>query len=53
MAWLRPIGKKTGLNYVNFRKHFFMNLIYPNAWLSIIYFIFRKIKLTIKFQREI
>ena len=46
-------GKKAGLNYVNFRKHFFMNLIYPNAWLSIIYFIFRKLKLIIKFQREI
>jgi len=36
-------GKKMGLNYINFKRHFFMNLIYPNAWLSIIYFIFRKI----------
>ena len=32
-----------GLNYVNFKKHFFMNLIYPNAWLSILYFVYRKI----------
>ena len=45
-------GKKTGLNYVNFRKHFFVNLIYPNAWLSIIYFIVRKLKLTIKLQKK-
>ena len=35
-------GKSMGLEYVNFRKHFFPNLIYPNAWLSIFYFIFRK-----------
>ena len=37
-------GEKMGLQYINFRKHFFKNLIYPNAWLSIIYFVFRKIK---------
>ena len=37
-------GKKMGLHYINFRKHFLTNLIYPNAWLSIFYFIFRKIK---------
>jgi glycosyltransferase involved in cell wall biosynthesis len=36
-------GNKMGLNYVKFKKHFFMNLIYPNAWLSLLYFIFRKI----------
>ncbi len=35
-------GKSMGLEYVNFRKHFFPNLIYPNAWLSIFYFIFIK-----------
>jgi len=38
-------GKKGGLHYVNFTNHFFKNLIYPYAWLSIIFFIFRKIKL--------
>ena len=37
-------GEKMGLQYISFRKHFFKNLIYPNAWLSIIYFVFRKIK---------
>lgn len=41
-------GEKAGLKYVNFRKHFVMNLVYPNAWLSIIYFIFRKIKIIFK-----
>ena len=35
-------GKKMGLNYIDFKKHFFKNLIFPNAWLSIFYFIFRK-----------
>ena len=37
-------GDKMGRNYVSFRKHFLYNLIYPNAWLSIFYFITRKIK---------
>tara|TARA_A100001015_G_scaffold313774_1_gene421774 strand:+ start:1066 stop:2064 length:999 start_codon:yes stop_codon:yes gene_type:complete len=41
-------GEKMGSNYVNLKKHFFYNLIYPNAWLSIIYFILRKIKKTFK-----
>ena len=35
---------KMGFAYINLKKHFFKNLIYPNSWLSIIYFIFRKIK---------
>ncbi len=37
-------GEKMGLHYIDFKNHFFKNLIYPNAWLSIFYFIFRKIK---------
>lgn len=37
-------GESKGLYYVNFRKHFFFNLIYPNAWFSIIYFLIRSIK---------
>lgn len=41
-------GEKKGLKYVNFKKHFFKNLVYPNAWLSIIYFIVRKTKLLFK-----
>ena len=40
---------KMGFAYINFKKHFFKNLIYPNSWLSIIYFIFRKIKRSITF----
>ncbi|MDB9760436.1 glycosyltransferase family 2 protein [Pelagibacteraceae bacterium] len=39
-------GNKAGLKYVDLKKHFFKNLIYPNAWLSFFYFICRKIKLT-------
>ena len=38
-------GKKMGLHYISFKDHFIKNLIYPNAWLSIFYFIFRKIKI--------
>ncbi|MBI29390.1 MAG: glycosyl transferase family 2 [Pelagibacteraceae bacterium] len=37
-------GKEMGLGYINFRKHFFSNLFYPNAWLSILYFVLRKIR---------
>ena len=37
-------GEKMGLKYINFKKHFFKNLIFPNSWLSIIYFILRKTK---------
>lgn len=37
-------GKKSGLNYINFKKHFFMNLFYPNVYLSIFYFMFRSLK---------
>lgn len=43
-------GKKAGLNYVNFYRHFFLNLIYPNAYLSIIYFLIRSIRK--KFKNE-
>ena len=37
-------GNNGGLHYVDFKKHFFFNLIYPNAWLSIPYFFCRKTK---------
>ena len=37
-------GKEGGLNYVNFYRHVFLNLIYPNAYLSVLYYIFRKLK---------
>ena len=36
-------GKTTGIHYLNFNKHIFQNLLYPNVYLSIFYFIFRKI----------
>ncbi len=36
-------GDKSGRSYVNFKNHFFKNLIYPNAWLSILYYILRSI----------
>ena len=39
-----------GRNYINFKKHFLSNLIYPNARLSIIYFVNRKIKSIIKIK---
>jgi hypothetical protein len=37
-------GKKGRSHYVDFRKHIFSNLIFPNVYLSIIYFFIRKIK---------
>ena len=43
-------GEKAGRNYVNFYRHFFLNLIYPNAYFSIIYFIIINIK---KFLKKI
>ena len=42
-------GKEKGLGYVKFKRHFLSNLIYPNAWFSIIYFLLRSIK-KIKFN---
>ncbi len=36
-------GEKMGRSYLNFTKHIFKNLLYPNVYLSLIYFIFRKI----------
>ncbi|OUV61475.1 MAG: hypothetical protein CBC88_00395 [Candidatus Pelagibacter sp. TMED128] len=38
-------GKKMGSEYVNFREHFFKNLIYPNSWLSIFYFLKKRFKM--------
>lgn len=37
-------GEKAGRNYVNFYNHFIRNLIYPYAWLSIIFFVMRAIR---------
>ena len=37
-------GNKAGRNYVNVYKHFLKNLLYPYAWLSIIFFAIRTVK---------
>ena len=37
-------GKKGGLAYVDFKRNFLYNLIYPNAWMSILYFFCRKLR---------
>ena len=42
-------GDKAGRNYVNFYNHFLKNLIYPYAWLSIIFFVMRAIRKMIKY----
>jgi len=41
-------GDKMGFKYINLRRHFFSNLIYPNAWFSILYYINRRLKLFTK-----
>ena len=41
-------GKSGGIHYINFYKHIFLNLIYPNVYFSLIYFIIRKLKKLIK-----
>ena len=43
-------GDKMGSKYVKLNKHFFPNLIYPNSWLSILYFALRKISYIFKKQ---
>ena len=42
------MGDKAGISYVSFTRHFLKNLIYPYAWLSIIFFTIRKFKMIIK-----
>ena len=36
-------GQQMGKNYLNIKNHILKNLFYPNVYLSLIYFIFRKI----------
>jgi hypothetical protein len=36
-------GESSGRKYINFKKHFFYNLLYPNVWFSLFYFVIRKI----------
>lgn len=42
-------GDKAGLGYINFKKHFLKNLLYPNVYISLIYFIFRSFNNVIKY----
>tara|TARA_B100001248_G_scaffold252661_1_gene229078 strand:+ start:12772 stop:13776 length:1005 start_codon:yes stop_codon:yes gene_type:complete len=39
--------KKGGLEYVSFFKHFLLNLVFPNLYLSIVYYFLRKFKRSI------
>jgi glycosyltransferase involved in cell wall biosynthesis len=41
-------GDKAGISYINFTRHFLKNLVYPYAWLSIIFFVIRKSKIKLK-----
>lgn len=41
-------GNKAGISYINFTRHFLKNLVYPYAWLSIIFFVIRKSKIKLK-----
>jgi len=43
-------GKSGGLHYISFYRHIFLNLLYPNVYLSLIYFIMRKTKKLIKIK---
>jgi hypothetical protein len=42
-------GDRAGFRYINFYRHFFRNLLYPNVYMSLIYFILRNLKKTIKY----
>jgi glycosyltransferase involved in cell wall biosynthesis len=45
-------GKKRGLHYVDFKKHFFKNLLYPNVYMSFFYFLTRSINKLYKILRR-
>lgn len=42
-------GDRAGLRYINFYHHFFRNLLYPNVYMSLLYFILRSLNKTIKY----
>ena len=44
-------GNKMGLNYIKFKQHFFPNLFYPYAWLSIVFYIKRKLGLALNTKK--
>ena len=41
-------GDKAGISYISFTRHFLKNLVYPYAWLSIIFFVIKKLKINFK-----
>ena len=41
-------GDKAGISYISFTRHFLKNLVYPYAWLSIIFSVIRKSKINFK-----
>ena len=41
------LKKKARYQYVSFKRHIFNNLLYPNVYLSLIYFILRRLRKTI------
>tara|TARA_B100001559_G_scaffold304278_1_gene293595 strand:- start:148 stop:1176 length:1029 start_codon:yes stop_codon:yes gene_type:complete len=45
-------GRKKGRNYLNYKKHIFNNLIFPNVYLSLIYFLIRKTINILKFKKK-
>ncbi len=44
-------GNKAGLDKINFYESFFLNLLYPNVYLSIFYFLYRKLIKLIKGEK--
>ena len=45
-------GQQMGKNYLNIKNHILKNLFYPNVYLSLIYFIFRKIFKILGFKTQ-
>tara|TARA_B100000780_G_scaffold216456_1_gene155807 strand:- start:1836 stop:2864 length:1029 start_codon:yes stop_codon:yes gene_type:complete len=45
-------GKKSGLEYINFKNHFLKNLIFPNSWLSILLYFYRKLARITKYKKK-
>ena len=45
-------SEKNGYKFANYKKQFLKNLIYPNSWLSILYFLVRKLKNILNFKNK-
>ena len=44
-------GEKAGRSYVKLNKHFIKNFIFPNSWLSIFFYLFRKTNKILKIYK--